>query len=144
MKKKYLLYSLALILAFILFTPRVFAEEELHFCNQDSLKAFIFIGNIVTVLKIVIPLIIIVLGMIDFGRAMVSNDDKATVSAAKSLIHRLIAGIIVFMIPSLCYGLLNLMFKTEFDEYNNMTCTKCILKVNECDYDKLSPSLPEK
>ena len=144
MKKKYVLYGLLLILMFVVLTPSVYAAEELHFCNQDSLKAFIFIGNIINVIKIVIPLIIIILGMVDFARAMISNDDKATASAAKSLIQKLIAGIIVFIIPSICYGIMHLIFQEDFDNYDNMACTKCILRVSECDYDTMSGSLPEK
>ena len=144
MKKKYVLYSLLLILMFVIFTPTVYAAEELHFCNQDSLKAFIFIGHIVNVIKIVIPLVIIVLGMIDFGRAMISSDDKATASAAKSLVQRLIAGIIVFLIPTIFYGILNQVFPDELNGYDSMACTKCILRVSECNYDTMSGSLPEK
>lgn len=144
MKKKYVLYGLLLILMFVVLTPSVYAAEELHFCNQDSLKAFIFIGHIINVIKIVIPLIIIILGMVDFARAMISNDDKATMSAAKSLVLRLIAGVIVFLIPTIFYGILNLVFPDEINDYDNMACTKCILRVSECDYDTMSGSLPEK
>lgn len=143
MKKSVMLYILIIVLMF-LFIPNVMAAEELHFCNQDSLKSFIFIGNIISVIKIGVPLIIIVFGMIDFGRAVVSSDDKATSSAAKSLIQRLIAGIVIFLIPSFFLGTMNILFKEEMDSYDNLSCVKCILHVSECDFDSMVNELPEK
>ena len=41
-------------------------------------------------------------------------------------------------------NVMHLIFQEDFDNYGNMACTKCILRVSECDYDTMSGSLPEK
>lgn len=141
MKKIYYLIFF-LVLSFV--NINVFAAfgEEINVCNQETVKAFIFIGKIISILKIAVPLIIIVFGMIDFFRAIFSNDEKAVKVSFNALLRRIIAGIIIFIVPSVIYMILDLMIK-DFDEYNNeFVCSKCILKVSECDNDFVE-SLPE-
>ena len=59
------------------------------------------IGMFMLVFKIVIPVLLIIFGMIDLGKAVISSDDKAVSKAAKSLLNRVIAGICIFFVPTI-------------------------------------------
>ncbi len=50
-------------------------------------------------IKIAAPIIVIVLGMVDFSRAVIAGDDKEFGKAVSSLTKRLIAAIALFFIP---------------------------------------------
>lgn len=80
--------------------------------NPDSAcRGFDFVIRIIKnglfpVLQIGIPIILIVLGTLDLGRAVISSDDKAVKEAQSKLIKRCIYAILVFFIVTL----LNLLF----------------------------------
>lgn len=80
--------------------------------NPDSAcKGFDFVVRIIKngvfpVIQIGIPIVLIVLGTLDLGRAVISSDDKAVKEAQSKLIKRCIYAIVLFFIVTL----LNLLF----------------------------------
>ena len=72
----------------------------MEFC-YNAQPIFKTIGMFLLVFKIVIPVLLIIFGMIDLGKAVISSDDKAVSKAAKSLLNRVIAGICIFFIPTI-------------------------------------------
>lgn len=56
---------------------------------------------VVTILKIAIPIILIIFGMLDIAKAVMANDDKEMKEAQKKLIHRIIYAVVVFFIVAL-------------------------------------------
>lgn len=139
MKKKHFRYLLLIIIMMIILITNVDAAEEFYFCNADSVKAFKVIGYIIYTIKVVAPLCIIILASIDYFRAIMSNDEKAISVSTKSFIRRLIAGIVIFLVPTIVYALLDVlspaMGDTEFNEY--LTCTKCIFNPSDCNTEGL-------
>ena len=83
-----------------------------EFC-ADTAGIWGLLGWVVFILKIVIPLILIVLGMIDLGKAVVESDDKAINTAVNTLLHRFIAAVIVFFIPTIIPALFHAIM--DFD-----------------------------
>lgn len=69
---------------------------------QDLLK------NVVKVLRILIPIILNVFGVIDFARAIFAGDEEAMKKAQAKFIKRLIIGIVIYLIPSLLKLVLNI------------------------------------
>ena len=69
------------------------------FCTQAQ-PIFYTVGLFLLVFKIVIPILLIIFGMVDLGKAVISSDDKAVSKAAKSLLNRVIAGVCIFFIPT--------------------------------------------
>ena len=57
--------------------------------------------NIIKILVIVIPIILIILGTIDLGKAVVASDDKEIKAAQSLLIKRVIYAAVIFFIPVL-------------------------------------------
>lgn len=104
----------------------------MNFCT-NSANIWQLVGYFLLVFKIVIPLLLIIFGMIDLGKAVIASDDKAVSKAAKSLIMRVIAGVVMFLVPTLV-GLIFKMvggFTSVKDQYD--VCASCITNPNgEC------------
>ena len=71
-------------------------------------------------------------GKIDFFHAIVGSKDDEIRKSAKSLLFRIVAGVIIFFIPTIISVLFSLIsdfgnIKGEFD-----ACQKCIFRVNQC------------
>ena len=78
---------------------------------EDNCRGFGFIVRIIKnglfpILQIGLPIILIVLGTLDLGKAVISSDDKAVKEAQSKLIKRCIYAILVFFIVTL----VNLVF----------------------------------
>lgn len=107
--------------------------ELSNLCTEAS-DVLAFAGWILTFFKIGIPLLIIGLGMFDFGKAVVASKDDEIKKSGKTLMYRAIAGIVIFFVPSLVVWL----FQTigSFNEAANQTnfedCKKCILTPWNC------------
>lgn len=106
-----------------------------EFCTQtkDILQ---FIGYILTIVKIAIPLLIISFGIFDLGKAVTSGKDDETKKAAKSLMWRAISGVFIFFIPSLViwlFGTVNDYSEAwNADNQGFSTCQSCILYPWNC------------
>lgn len=72
----------------------------MSFCT-DAQPVLYTVGMFLLVFKIVIPVLLIIFGMVDLGKAVISSDDKAVSKAAKSLLNRVIAGVCIFFIPTI-------------------------------------------
>lgn len=101
-------------------------------CSGDILKAMKVLSKILVLLKILAPLLIIIFGMVDFGKAVISSEEKAISKSAQSLIKRFVAGIIIFIIPTLVSALMDVIHLSE-EVSSFEACTKCLLKTSECD-----------
>ena len=77
------------------------------FCKGPVQGVFTTLGWVFFVLKIVIPLMLIIFGSIDVGKAVITSKDDEIKKSIKTLAARVIAGIIVFFIPTI----LNLVVK---------------------------------
>ena len=95
------------------------------FCYQTS-GIWQFAGYAVMVLKIVIPAILIILGIVALGKAVIAADDKEIKTAVNSLIKKFIAAVIIFFIPSIISGLFSVVagFSSVKPDYE--VCVKCI------------------
>lgn len=95
------------------------------FCKNTS-PIWQFIGYVVTVFKIAIPLLLIIFGMMDLGKAVVANDDKAIKSATTSLVKRAIAGVVIFFLPFLVSTIFGLVVGFDEVETTYRGCEACV------------------
>lgn len=108
-----------------------------EFCTQtkDILR---FVGYILTLVKVAIPLLIIAFGIFDLGKAVTSGKDDETKKAAKTLMWRAIAGVAIFFIPNLILWLFgtisdyNDAYGQDDKTRNFDTCKTCILYPWSC------------
>lgn len=97
----------------------------MNFC-EASAEIWQLVGYVLFIFKIVIPIILIILGMIDLGKAVVSSDEKAINKAATTLGKRAIAAVLIFFVPTII-GLIFRMvgsFGDVKDQYD--VCAACI------------------
>ena len=97
------------------------------FCS-DLAPIWQIIGWVLWVFKIAIPIIIIVFGMIDLGKAVVASKDDEIKKSVKSLVMRAIAGIVIFFIPTLVGAIFSLVGEFGSEEYQDEygICSDCI------------------
>lgn len=106
----------------------------MEFCYKSA-TIWQVVGKVIFIIKILVPLLIIVLASIDLGKATVSSDDKAISKASKTLLRRLITGIIIFFIPTIVKVLFSLVAGFNDDIKNDYeNCVVCLTDpYNECD-----------
>lgn len=85
----------------------------------------------VSFIKIGVPIIFIIMGMLDFGKVVLGKPDKEMDKAKKSFGYRLLSAALVFLVVSIVEMVLPII--TTEDKVLN--CTKCIILDDEhCEY----------
>lgn len=86
-----------------------------------------YVGYVLTIVKVAIPIVIIAFGIMDFGKAVVASKDDEIKTSAKRLLWRAIAGLVIFFIPSIVLWLFGTIsqYTSGAEEFEN--CRKCIL-----------------
>lgn len=99
------------------------------FCNSAA-GMLQYVGYVILILRIAIPIIIFLLGIFDLGKAVVASKEDETKTAVKRLVWRLIAGIAIFFLPSLIIWLFSTInkFDTDANSLGFDTCKSCLLQ----------------
>ena len=92
-----------------------------NFCYQSA-NVWRMVGYVMMVFKIVIPIILIIMGMVDLGKAVVSSKEDEIKKSTQSLLKRAIAGIIIFFIPTI----IGVIFNLVDNQANWRPCSTCI------------------
>lgn len=103
------------------------------FCENTS-GILQFVGWVVTIVKIGMPLLIIIFGVLDFGKAVTGGDTKNIQESFKKFGIRVLAGLLIFFIPSIVMWLFTLI--ASFQDATSKgykTCKTCILQPWNCD-----------
>lgn len=102
-----------------------------NFCEDTGiLKALRIVGYFIFIAKILIPVILIVTGSMDFGKAVIEGKEDSMKKASNSLIRRAIIAVLVFLIPTVINYIFGVVIKSNFSDYNN--CRACIFDPNNC------------
>lgn len=86
----------------------------------------------VTILKIVVPIILVVLGMLDMAKAVMANEEKEMKEAQKRLIKRVIYAVVIFFIVALVQFVFGQLAKADngggnVDSNNTAACIYCFI-----------------
>lgn len=73
----------------------------------DAIAALV--RAIIFVIQVVVPILLILWGMLDFAKSIIGQDEDKIKAGQKKFIQRLIAGIIVFLIVSVVTFLIGLV-----------------------------------
>lgn len=79
-----------------------------------------FINKIFTWIKIIAPIIVVIMGSVEFAGAILQDDKDAMKKAANKFIKRLIVAVAIFLIPTLMEFLLNIF--NEFSRHSADIC----------------------
>lgn len=89
------------------------------------------ISTIVLVLKIAVPVLLIVMGMIDMAKGVIAQKDDEIKKGQQMFFKRLIAGALVFFIITIVQFAIN--FADNDQDGNIMGCAKCFINgLNKC------------
>ncbi len=117
---------------------------EVNFCASTA-NIWQIVGYALLVFKIVIPIILIVFGMMDLGKAVVGSKDDDIKKAVKQLAMRAIAAVVIFFIPTLVSMILGLVSNFQSsgarDDFN--VCRACITAPNGGNTDEDCPTYAE-
>jgi hypothetical protein len=118
--------------------------QILDFCSETK-DIWILIGKVIRIVLIVIPVIIVLLGTLDLGKAVMAGEDKEIKEAQKMFVKRLIYGVVIFFIPYLVAGVYSLFdglndnpsqkegqTVTETEGKGANTCWKCAINNGDC------------
>lgn len=138
MKKKIIL--LFIMLGFIvLFTEPVLAAN-IASC-ENSIKGAIIdekipniVSTIITVIKIVVPVLLVIMGMLDLMKGLTAQKEDEIKKGQNLFIKRLISGALVFLVFTIVQLIISFV-ADEDDKANIATCSKCFIN-GDCTYKK--------
>ena len=112
-------------------------NDNIDFCTKDNVKrVFRGIGWLIVIIKIIVPLVIIAFGVIEFAKAMVSSKEEEIKKAGKNLVISSILGIFVFFIPAIISFVTGLVGGEDIYNESFGVCTNCMLNPGSCEIGK--------
>ncbi len=121
-----LLFILIITFSFI---PFVYAGS---FCDYNETRRILkIVGWIILLIRIVVPLLLIIFTMLDLTKAMTAKDEFEYKKMTKIILKRVIATILVFLIPTFIHIVLNI---SDDGKINNSVndCKACINSPSKC------------
>ena len=76
--------------------------------NPEILKVMMLIKIVISAICVAVPIILIVVLMLDYAKAVSSNDSDMVMKVTRNLPYRLIAVVVIFFIPSLVKIVVNI------------------------------------
>ena len=89
------------------------------------------VSTIVMLIKIIVPILLIIFGMLDLAKAVIASKEDEIKKAQMTFVKRLIAAVIVFFVVSLVQ--LVVRFVAGSDENSIMGCFNCFVNGNTSD-----------
>lgn len=92
------------------------------------------VSTIITVIKIVVPILLIIFGMLDLMKGIIASKEDEIKKGQQIFIKRLIAGALVFFVFTIVQLIIS--FVADANEKTNiMTCAQCFIN-GDCTYKK--------
>lgn len=135
MKKKSLMFLG--VLALCLYASPVFAAN-IYSCNASIEGALIdaripeVVSTIITVIKIVVPILLIIFGMLDLMKGITASKEDEIAKGRHLFIKRLISGALVFFVFIIVQLIISFA-AGEGERTNIMTCAQCFVN-GDCTY----------
>ena len=107
---------------------------DVNFCI-NSANVWQIVGYAFLIFKIIIPILLLVGGMLDLGKAVVAAKDDEIKKATKSLAMRAISAVAIFFVPTIVGIVLGLIsnFSDSGAKADWDTCRICITSPNDSD-----------
>ena len=84
------------------------------------------VSMVVTIIKIAVPIILIIFGILDLAKAVMSNDEKQMKSSQGKLIKRILAGVIVFFVIAIVQFVFGFVVDGDSSK-NAVSCLACFV-----------------
>lgn len=95
---------------FVLTDADVLADAEVS-CGEGStlVNVIAIVRLVMNIICIAVPIIMILMGTIDLFKAVTAGKDEDIKNKQKALITRIIAGVLVFLVPTIVSVIMNLI-----------------------------------
>lgn len=101
------------------------------FCDEEKVRqVFHFFGSLLFAAKVVVPILLILFGVIDYFKAVIASNDDELAKSTKSLITRVIAGVIIFLLPTVINFAFGLVKTSKVSDMEN--CRRCFFNPGRC------------
>jgi len=135
MKKKKLSYIYFILALIIMNTSIVFAEE-LNMCEKPGvLRTMKILGIMLLIIKIMVPILLIITSIIDFGKSALSGNGEDIKKNSQTFLKRCLAAAIIFILPSFLDYIFNNLVDSG-DKSSFQACSTCFLNPNNCTIPK--------
>ena len=108
----------------------MFLLDAADFCTATA-PIWKLIGDVINIFKIVIPIIIVLLAILDLGKAVMAGEEKEIKEAQKMLIKRIIYGVVIFFVVTLVQG----VFSLVGESVDSSVCWTCATNPSSCPVD---------
>jgi len=102
------------------------ASGDVDLCG-DLKPILRLVGYVVLGIKIVVPIILIIVGMLDLAKAVTEKSEDKIKAAQNGLVKKAIAAACVFLIATIVGLLMNLIGDDSYED-----CWKCINSPSSC------------
>lgn len=110
----------------------LFALDFKGICSDTGVrKVFQIMGYILFIVKIAIPLCLLIFGIINLVKVVVSGDQEGLAKSVKSLGIKAIAAVVIFILPTIIYYIINLVGNDKGTEVYGY-CKTCIFEPKKC------------
>lgn len=141
MKRKIIFISVLVVMVSIFFTTPVLAQtKNIASCDAAISSTVIIdekipnvVGTAILIIKIVVPILLVVFGMIDLVKGVVAQKEDEIKKGQQIFIKRLISGVIVFFVFTIVQLLISLVAGEE--NKNILACADCFIN-RDCTYRK--------
>ena len=126
--------KIILLIVLLLTCTSVSAMQVVTCGGVDNVpyKLLKFVGNVITTVQIAVPIILAIIGAIDFAKAMTSEEKKMN-EASRTFIKRIIYALLVFFVVAL----VQVLFSFLEDKNDSFSCASCMLG-NKCNVTVLN------
>ena len=115
------------------------AADAFNFCNSainPNIMAAFKLGSIILlIIKIIVPIILIVYGMIDMSKAVISDSQDAIKKNALTFARRVATGVLVFLAPTILLGIFNIIDSWNSVQSAYKPCIDCLFDTSKCPKD---------
>lgn len=104
-------------------------------CEEDAgtMKVVRFIGYLLVIVKILIPIGLIIIGVINFSKAMLSGNDDSIKKNAYSFAWKIVFAIVIFVLPTVINFIVGLIDGATDGTEDYENCRNCIFDPKNCD-----------
>ncbi|MGM9849682.1 MAG: hypothetical protein ACI31V_02150 [Bacilli bacterium] len=94
-------------------------------CSKINSDLATFIHNIIILIKIAVPIVLVLFGMLDLGKGVLASKEDEIKKGQSAFIKRLLAGVVVFFMISIVQLVISLIDKDSNGDF--WTCANAIM-----------------
>lgn len=114
-------------------------SAKLSLCEYaGTLRTFKILGIVLNILKIAIPLLISITGIVAFVKPLMSGKSDDVKASAFILFKKVIAGLVIFLIPTVMPTVFEMLIP-NYDDSEIYACSTCLLDVDNCQIPTSDP-----